>query len=53
MDIITMILLNVPVKYQCTKWQITSSYDDGTIDLINDNDEMVTINGKELEGQWT
>lgn len=48
MDIMTMILTNRPIHYLGQKWQATKSFDDGDVELINDNDEIRYINKDKL-----
>lgn len=49
MDIMTMILTNQLFTYEHRMWQVISSYDDGTVDIINSDDEVENINKEELE----
>ncbi|MCW4387098.1 MULTISPECIES: hypothetical protein [Limosilactobacillus] len=48
MDIMTMILTNQPIHYLGQKWQATKSFDDGDVELINDNDEIRYIKKDKL-----
>lgn len=49
MDIMTMILTNQLFTYEHRMWQVISSYDDGTVDIINSDDEVESISKEELE----
>ena len=49
MDIMTMILTNQVFTYQGQLWQAISSFDDGTVSIINSNDEIKYISREELE----
>lgn len=40
MDIMAMILTNQLFTYEHRMWQVISSYDDGTVDIINSDDEV-------------
>lgn len=48
MDIMTMILTNYPIHYLGQEWQATKSFDDGDVELINDNDEITYIKKDKL-----
>lgn len=48
MDIMTMILTNQPIMYHGQKWQATKSFDDGDVELINDNEEIRYIKKDKL-----
>lgn len=48
MDIMTIILTNRPIMYHGQKWQATKSFDDGDVELINDNDELMYIKKNKL-----
>lgn len=49
MDIMTMILTNKIFTYQGKLWQAIGSFDDGTVNIINSDDEVKSISRKELE----
>lgn len=49
MDIMTMILTNEMFTYQGRLWQAISSFDDGTVNIINSDDEVKCVSRKELE----
>ena len=49
MDITAMILTNQLFTYERRMWQVIGSYDDGTVDIINSDDEVENINKEELE----
>lgn len=48
MEIMTMILTNQPIMYHGQKWQAIKSFDDGDVELINDNDEIRYIKKDKL-----
>lgn len=50
MSIITMILTKQKVQYHGQVWQPISSYDDGTVELINDADEITYAKQSEIVG---
>lgn len=50
MSIITMILTNQKIKYHGQVWQPISSYDDGTVELINDANEITYAKQNEIVG---
>lgn len=49
MDIMTMILTNQLFAYKRRMWQVVSSYDDGTVNIINSDDEIENVSKEELE----
>lgn len=49
MDIMTMILTNQLFTYEHRMWQVISSYDDGTVDIINSDDEVKNVSEEKLE----
>lgn len=49
MDIMAMILTNQLFTYKHRMWQVISSYDDGTVDIINSDDEVENVSKEELE----
>lgn len=50
MSIITMILTKQKVQYHGQTWQPISSYNDGTVELINDADEITYAKQSEILG---
>ena len=49
MDIMTMILTNKLFTYERRMWQVIGSYDDGTVNIINSDDEVKNISKEKLE----
>ena len=49
MDITAMILTNKLVTYERRMWQVIGSYDDGTVNIINSDDEVKNISKEKLE----
>lgn len=49
MDIMTMILTNQLFTYERRMWQVIGSYDDGTVNIINSDDEVKNISKEKLE----
>lgn len=49
MDIMAMILTNQLFTYEHRMWQVISSYDDGTVDIINSDDEVKNVSEEKLE----
>lgn len=49
MEIMTMILTNQLFTYEHRMWQVISSYDDGTVDIINSDDEVKNVSEEKLE----
>ena len=48
MEIMTMILTTQPIMYHGQIWQAIKSFDDGDVELINDNDEITYIKKNKL-----
>lgn len=49
MDITAMILTNQLFTYERRMWQVIGSYDDGTVNIINSDDEVKNISKEKLE----
>lgn len=49
MDSMTMILTNQLFTYEHRMWQVIGSYDDGTVNIINSDDEVKNISKEKLE----
>lgn len=49
MDITAIILTNQLFTYERRMWQVIGSYDDGTVNIINSDDEVKNISKEKLE----
>lgn len=49
MGITAMILTNQLFTYERRMWQVIGSYDDGTVNIINSDDEVKNISKEKLE----
>ena len=49
MDITAMILTTKLFTYERRMWQVIGSYDDGTVNIINSDDEVKNISKEKLE----
>lgn len=49
MDITAMVLTNKLFTYERRMWQVIGSYDDGTVNIINSDDEVKNISKEKLE----